>query len=74
MTSDDNSTPGFADAMAELDTILEEIEADDVDVDRLSAQVSRAADLIALCRDRIAGTRVEVERVVATLEGDESGE
>jgi exodeoxyribonuclease VII small subunit len=62
----------FAAAMAELEEILDEIEADDVDVDLLTRRVARAAELIKLCRNRIAGTRVEVERVVAELE--EAGE
>jgi len=37
-------------------------------VDTLAAQVARAAELIALCRDRIAGTKLEVERIVADLD------
>jgi exodeoxyribonuclease VII small subunit len=59
--------------MAELDAILEEIETDEVDVDLLSRRVARAAELIKLCRSRIAGTRVEVERVIAQLEETEEG-
>ena len=45
----------YADALTELDDILNELEAVDVDVDRLAERVSRAAELIALCRDRIGG-------------------
>jgi exodeoxyribonuclease VII small subunit len=59
---------GYGDAMQELEEILEEIERDDVDVDVLAARVGRAAELIAICRDRIAGARTAVERVVVELE------
>jgi exodeoxyribonuclease VII small subunit len=59
---------GYGEAMRELEEILEEIERDDVDVDVLAARVARAAELIAICRDRIAGARTEVERVVVELE------
>ena len=57
----------YGDAVAELETIRAGLEADDLDVDALAARVGRAAELIKLCRDRIAATRLEVERVVADL-------
>lgn len=64
--------PGYAEAVAELEEILEELEADDVDVDRLAEQVKRAADLIESCRARIEDARVEVGRIVADLDALET--
>ena len=61
---------GYAAAMEELESILAEIESDDVDIDVLTTRVARAAELIKLCRERIAATRTEVERVVAELDDD----
>ncbi len=58
----------YRDALAELDEILAELEGDAVDVDRLGLRVKRAAELIALCRQRIGAARVEVESVVADLD------
>jgi exodeoxyribonuclease VII small subunit len=58
----------YAAAVAELETILAELEGDALDVDRLAERVARAAELIRLCRERIAGTRVEVEQIVAELD------
>lgn len=55
-------------AIAELEAILVKLDDDALDVDTLAAQVARAAELIALCRDRIAGTKLEVERIVADLD------
>jgi exodeoxyribonuclease VII small subunit len=60
--------PGYREALAELERILDELEGDAVDVDVLAARVKRAAELITLCRDRITAARVEVETVVADLE------
>ena len=57
----------YADAVAELEAILEGLEGDELDVDHLTAQVARAAALIGECRDRIAKTRFEVERIVTEL-------
>lgn len=59
--------PGYAELMAELETILAELERDDVDVDVLAQKVARAAELVASCRDRIDRARMEVERVAASM-------
>lgn len=59
---------GYADAMRELDDILEELERDDLDVDVLAAKVQRASELIQLCRGRIARAQSDVDKVVTDLE------
>ena len=59
---------GYADAMAELESILDDLEDDDLDVDVLASRVERASTLITLCCDRIGAARVQVERVVASLD------
>ncbi len=61
---------GYADAMAELESILDDLEDDDLDVDVLASRVERASTLITLCRDRIGAARVQVEKVVASLDTD----
>ncbi|HET6950862.1 MAG TPA: exodeoxyribonuclease VII small subunit [Acidimicrobiales bacterium] len=61
---------GYAAALAELEDILDELDGDEVDVDVLGARVRRAAELLRLCRERIAGARFEVEQVVAELEAE----
>ncbi len=62
---------GYADAMTELENILADLEDDDLDVDVLAANVERASMLIQLCRHRIGAARVQVERVVASLEASD---
>jgi exodeoxyribonuclease VII small subunit len=62
----------YRDAADELDEILAELDSDTVDVDLLSARVHRAAQLIRVCRERIAGARLEIERVVAELDDEAS--
>lgn len=60
----------YVEALAELEHILDELDGDEVDVDVLGARVRRAAELLRLCRDRIASARFEVEQVVAELEAE----
>ncbi len=67
-TPDPPDSLTYAGAIEELEAILAELEDDRLDVDHLAERVGRAAELIRLCRQRIASTRLEVERVVADLE------
>ena len=60
--------PGYAEALAELEGILRELEGETVDVDHLGERVRRAATLIRLCRSRIDAARMEIEQVVAELD------
>lgn len=66
----DDPEIGYGAAVAELDQILRDLERGDVDVDHLGDQVARAATLIAACRQRIASARLQVERVIGSLDGD----
>jgi exodeoxyribonuclease VII small subunit len=59
---------GYAEALTELEGILDELDGDEVDV--LGSRVRRAAELLRLCRDRIASARFDVEQVVAELEAE----
>ena len=63
-----SDTPGYADALAELDSILRELEGSDVDVDHLADRVTRASVLISLCREKISLAQVTIEQVTADLD------
>jgi exodeoxyribonuclease VII small subunit len=65
--SGDPVAAGYAEALAELESILRELDTTDVDVDVLATQVQRAAALIGFCRDRIGAARVQIEQAVAEL-------
>lgn len=58
---------GYADALAELESILDRLEHDEPDVDRVAADVARAAELVQHCRGRISSARLKVEEVVGDL-------
>ena len=57
----DSEEVGYADAIVELEAILDDLEDDDLDVDVLATKVERASTLIQVCRDRIGAARVQVE-------------
>jgi exodeoxyribonuclease VII small subunit len=60
---------GYASALAELEQILAQLEASDVDVDQLADRVARATALIAVCRQRIGSARTRIDEVIADLDG-----
>lgn len=61
---------GYAEALAELETILGQLERADIDVDELAQNVQRAAALIAFCRERIGSARMQIDQVVAGLDAE----
>ena len=63
----------FRDAMEELEGILERIEGEEIDIDRLAAELRRAAQLLDLCRGKIRKAEVEVTQIVQSLEDPEKG-
>ena len=64
----------YAEASAELEAILLEVESGEIDLDLLSAKVERAATLLALCRERLAATETKVKKVVADLHAQGSAD
>ena len=71
--TNDDAPPAasFAEATAELDAILSDLERDDLDVDVLAARVRRAAELLAWCRSRIRAAAEDVDAAVAALSADD---
>lgn len=60
--------PGFTAAMRELETILQRIEGDELDIDRLAEELKRATVLLELCRGKIRRAELEVTEIVQKLE------
>lgn len=54
---------GYEAAVSELEDILNELSADDIDVDHLAERVRRASELVKICRERIASARLEVKEI-----------
>ena len=54
----------YSEALAELNRILADLEAEQIDVDQVSTKVKRAVELIAFCRKKIESTELEVTKIV----------
>ena len=64
----------FREAMDELEGILERIEGEEIDIDRLAEELRRAAQLLELCRGKIRKAEVEVTQIVQSLDEKEDEE
>jgi exodeoxyribonuclease VII small subunit len=73
MSDADDATaqPGLSydSAVSEVEAILEHLENSVVDVDHLADLVKRATYLLGFCRERLAAVHVDVEALVAELDG-----
>lgn len=53
----------FAEALAELQNIVQKMESDDVDIDALAAHVKRAQELVDVCKKKLLKTETDVKRL-----------
>ncbi len=67
MTPKKETTPSFGEALTEVEAILARLEADEIDIDDLSAEVKRAVTLVDACRDKLHKTELEVKAFVEGL-------
>ncbi len=58
----------YTQAIAELETIVSEIENASIGVDELSEKVKRAAELITFCKSKLTSTEKEVNSILKALE------
>ncbi len=57
----------FNEAVKEIETILRNIESGDLDVDRLSKEVKRAAELIRQCQKKLRSAEEEINGIFKEL-------
>jgi len=57
----------FNEAIAEIESILRNIENGDLDVDKLSVEVRRASELIKQCQKKLRSTEEEINSIFKDL-------
>ncbi len=61
----------YKEAFSELESILAQIESDELNVDDLTANVKRASELIKFCKSKLFETEAEIEKIIADIESEE---
>lgn len=67
-------TPDYTAAFKELNEIVNDIETGDITVDALSDKVKRAAELIAICKQKLRATELDVRRILQELDESTAGD
>jgi len=60
----------FGEAIEELEGILRRVEAEEIDIDDLAAELKKAAALLDVCRGKIRLAELEVTQIVQALDED----
>jgi exodeoxyribonuclease VII small subunit len=58
----------YTTAFEELQQIVRDMEAGEITVDELSVKVKRAAELIAICKNKLSNTEEDVNLILKELE------
>ena len=58
----------YEQAFAELQSIVRQMENDELDIDQLSEQLKRAQKLIRLCKDKLTKTDDEIKKILGSEE------
>mgnify|MGYP002524213447 FL=1 len=58
----------YAEAMNELESIVEHVEQNEMDIDGLAERLKRAQQLVKFCRERLLKTEEEVKSILSSDE------
>ncbi len=56
----------YAEAMYELESIVEHVEQNEMDIDGLTERLKRAQQLVKFCRERLLKTEEEVKSILSS--------
>jgi exodeoxyribonuclease VII small subunit len=54
----------YNEAVAEMELIISKIENQELDIDELSANVKRVAELLSFCKMKLKSTEEEVQKIL----------
>jgi exodeoxyribonuclease VII small subunit len=60
----------YSEAIAEIESIVERIENNELDIDKLAENVKRVAELIKFCKQKLRRTEEEVEKILKDFNED----
>lgn len=58
----------YSESIKEIDSILEDLENNELQVDTLTKKVERAATLIKQCKDQLTKTNEDVKKILDSLD------
>lgn len=71
MSATPEDSQSFSGSLQELETILQRIDNDEIDIDQLADELRRATALLEVCRGKIRKAEAEVSQIVERLGEDD---
>jgi exodeoxyribonuclease VII small subunit len=62
----------YTEAYSELESILEKLENNQLDIDQLTEKVKRASELIKICKSKLFDTESEIEKIMKEIETEDN--
>lgn len=62
--------PSFEDAVAQLESIVEEMESDELPLDKLLVRYEEGAKLVKACEEKLQSAEARIAQLEETLEGE----
>lgn len=60
----------YAKAIKQIEEILAKIENEELDVDELTSNVKKAADLLKICKAKLHDTEKEIQKILDEIDTD----
>ena len=61
----------YKEAIEEIETILQQVESGEMDVDQLTEKVKRVSILLEICNKKLKTTEKEVEKIIRDMQEEE---
>lgn len=58
----------YEQSLAELNKIIQQMQSDQCDIDKLASMTKRAAELLVACRSKLTATEEELRQILATMQ------
>lgn len=55
----------YEEAIKQLETIAQKMENDEYDIDQLAEQLTKARELVKMCKDKLTKSDEEIQRLLA---------
>jgi|MudIll2142460700_1097286.scaffolds.fasta_scaffold3533509_1 exodeoxyribonuclease VII small subunit len=65
---------GYKEAIEEIERIVAELEAENIDVDVIAEKVKRATHLITVCKNKLKGAEEQVQKALEELNQQDRGD
>ncbi len=62
--------PSFEDSVAQLESIVEEMESDELPLDKLLVRYEEGAKLVKACEEKLQSAEARIAQLEETLEGE----